>query len=276
MNFNEQAGKAWLRANVSRLVPANTREYKSSTLTLRLGTNMLGMHVDLPPVEGTVVHAGDDFYAVKTARTAFSIVDPTLLPAPLAEGSKVRITPYQRRRFDGTRFSEPESTEQRDGYVVKTMLIGKSVSDIPVPKPATEYTEHMLDLLHRAKCPDGVRLISNMLVDFNARNIELQEPVLTGQPDEWRDPQFKFDCETAKFAGRVIIGLDIAADVYYVELQKPDPDGAMATVSRCATVYFDQMAEVLETLLCDGKWKIATVDLLKAAPKVKTAAAAEA
>lgn len=270
MQFNEQAGRQWLSSHIWDFIPKNSKRYSTSILSLRRGSNCFGMQVDLPATEGKVIHAGAGFYVLKTDRIGFAVVDSTLLSQPLNEGATVRITPYQRRHFNGNTFSEPV-VEDHGTYKTTVHKIGQNVSTIPVQEPKSLYTINMLELLRRGKCTDGIRLISNMLVDFNAHNVELQEPEM--HKVNGCDPQFKFDCSTGKFVGHVIIGLNLGADVYYIQLQKTNAEGIRETVTTCSTVYFDQMAEVLETLLCDGAWKVAKVDVLKQEPKVKKHAA---
>lgn len=277
MNFNSEKAKAWLKDNVRtlNLIPANSRRYTFGDVSLKLGTNMLGLPADLKPIEGTVIHRDDGFYVVKTGRTEFQFVDPSLLQQELELDSKVHITPYARRRFNGTLLSDPEKIEDcGNGIITRSYTLGVRHSEIPVTKPTTVYTQQMLELLHHGKCTDGVRVISNLLVDCKARNFRLQEPPAvdeeTGESiGPYVDPQILFDCMTSTFTGEVTIGVDVAADVYYVELKKPDADGVLQMHAKCEQVYFDRMAEVLEDLLCDGSWKFAKVEVLKRAPKRK-------
>ena len=275
MSFNSEHAKAWLKNNVLSLVPANSRRYTFGDVSLKLGTNMLGLPADLKSIEGTVIHRDDGFYVVKTGRAEFKFVDPSLLKQELDLDSKVRITPYARRRFNGTLLSDPEKVEDTGtGFISRTYAIGVRHSVIPVAEPTTVYSQQMLELLHHGKCTDGVRVISNLLVDCNAKNFRLQEPPPvdeeTGESlGPYVDPQIQFDCTTSKFTGEVTIGVDVAADVYYVDLKKPNAGGFLQSHAKCEQVYFDRMAEVLENLLCDGNWKFAKVEVLKRAPKRK-------
>ncbi|MDO8277291.1 MAG: hypothetical protein Q7T63_04090 [Burkholderiaceae bacterium] len=272
MDFKENA-RAWLQANAGNHLPKGTRQYKFNCITTGEVVNMLGLSTDRQAVEGKVVHTEPGVFGiVKPSRTLFTVVDARLLPADLDVGSVVRVTPYQRRRFDGTSFLEPEKTETlANGIVGRTYVIGAQVSKIPVPAPTCEYLKAMLELLHHGKCSDGFRVISNMLVDFNARNISLYEP---GANDRPLDPQFRFDCETGKFTGHVRIGLALGEDAYYVELFKIGEQGEYALANSCRNIMFDELAGVLETLLCDGQWKMCKVEVLKAAPRTRTTEAA--
>lgn len=282
MSFNPQAAKTWLQNNVHNLIPSNAARYKFGEVGLKLGSNALGLSAEIPTVEGTVVHCNPEFYVVKIERNAFKFVDPSMLPEPLALNSKVRITPYKRRRFDGSFLTDPERVEDSGtGFRVSTYVLGVNHSAIPLPKPRTIYAEQMLELLHHGKCEDGVRRISNLLVDCKATNFKMHEPpevdTETGEDlGPWVDPQIVFDCNTQKFVGQVTIGVDVAQDVYYVELSKADAEGQMRIHTKCSQVHFNQMAQVLQDLLCDGRWKFAKVDVLKAAPKRKTAAGVSA
>lgn len=281
MTFNTQPAVTWLQANIHNLIPRNVNQYRHGPLALKLGTNSIGLAVDLSVAEGTVVFCSPDFYILKTGRAEFKYVDPAILREALIEGSKVRITPYRRRRFNGTLMSEPERIEKDGACVVRTYEIGKRHADIPVPAPTSVYTQQMIELLHHGKCTDGVRVISNLLVDCKATNFKLEEPPEvdpeTGESlGPWVDPQVRFDCKTEKFTGEATIGVDVGSDTYYVELKKPDSEGFLQPHAKCEGLLFDQMAETLETLLCDGNWRYAEVTVLKAAPKRKAAEVATA
>lgn len=264
MESNEDA-RAWLRANVANHVPAGTREFITTVITTKVGVNSLGLQVDRPAFEGNVIHSVPGvFGVVKTGRNRFVVVDATVLAADLEVGSKVHVTPYQRRRFDGKSFLEPVEEETQAGDVqVRTYRVGDRVSMMPLPAPQCEYLQAMQDLLHRGNCSDGFRVISNMLVDFNARNLAWLAAgnAADGTPV---DPQFRFDCETSKFTGHIRIGLDRRKDAYYVEMHKIGPHGDHELVNSCKSVFADSLAEVLETLLCDGQWKLCKVTVLKA------------
>lgn len=274
MDFKENA-RAWLQANAGNHLPKGTRQYKFNCITTGESVNVFGLSADRPAFEGKVIHSEPGLFGiVKPSRTVFTVVDASLLPADLDVGSVVRITPYQRRRFDGTSFLEPEKTETlQSGIVSRTFMIGERASKIPVPAPACEYTKAMLALLHRGECSDGFRVISNMLVDFNARNLSLQESGVDGN-GKAVDPQFRFDCETGKFTGHVRIGLALGEDAYYVELFKIGERGEYTLANSCRHIMFEDLAEVLETLLCDGQWKMCRVEVLKAAPRTRTTEAA--
>jgi hypothetical protein len=267
MSFNDKSARAWLQANVVHHVPSGTRQYHTGVLSLALGENMLGLKVDRPTVKGTVIFVDADSSILKTARTRFTIIDNAILALPLNLGDTVSVQPYQRRRFDGSRFLDPVESETRDsGVTVKTFHIGGCASEIPLPAPHCEYLQNMLELLHYGKCTDGVRVISNLLVDAGARNLSWQEPG-PAQNGGWLDPQFRFDCANGKFTGHVRVGLDCGEDTYYVQLERVDELGAHEVAHSCRSVYFDQLAEVLETLLCDGQWKFAKVEIHKTAKR---------
>lgn len=273
--INEEQARLWLRKNARSHLPATARIYRSRVVTLSLPTSTIGLQVDHQPFAGHVICVTPEFVVVKLSGNMFVLADPTLFAEPLVEGSKVQVTPYQRRQFDGKTFSEP-TIEQYIGGQSSVYRIGQIESEIPLPRePQTQYMTDMLVLLHRGKCPDGVRVISNMLVDFNARNIDFQEPDFSNPEDE-RDPQFSFDCDTGKFTGRVVVGLNIGEDAYYVELFKSAEGAAPVLAHKCSYVMFDELASVLTTLLCDGKWAKAKVAVLKPAPKTKLLPAAEA
>ena len=273
MTFNEQGARDWLRQNVRSHVPATARKYHARILTLTAPTNMLGVKVDHRPFKGRVIHVAPEFTAFKiSGQNDFVLADPVLFADRLVEGTTVKVVPYQRRHFSGATFAEPAIERYENGVEAQVFRIGQVESTIPLPhEPQTGYLEDLMTLLHRGICPDGVRVISNMLVDCNARSIDIQEPDLS-VPGDIRDPQFSFDCTTDKFTGRVVIGLDMGADAYYVHLLKPVEGETPVLAAKHDYVLFDELADLLTLLLCDGKWAKAKVEVLKAAPKAKALA----
>lgn len=264
---HEELAKSWLRSNVRANIPANARTYRSTTLSNRSCTSSMGFKTDHPDFIGTVIKSNPEFKVVKSGRTEFVIIDPTVLRAELHEGSKVSIIPYARRHFNGRRLTDPEPVIDSSGVRMSVIKIGSSVSEIPVEKPKSKLGLHLLDNLQRMSCPDGIRVVSNLLVDVGAKNFRFVD-VDFDNTESKGDLQFIFDCSNLKFSGRVTVGVDRGLGLFYIEMHKVNDNHPDILQHRCEGVCLDSLAEVLSTLLCDGEWRFAKVEVLHRA-KVK-------
>jgi hypothetical protein len=268
--YNKAAGLAWIDANIHSLVGKNIRQYIKREVSNAPGTNALGLSADRAPTTGKVIHMEEGFNILKVDLKTFAVVDPAILSAPLELDSTVKITTYQRRYFNGKTFSEPVVGQPgADGISCRTYRIGQVSSQIPTPEPKSGYMKDMLVLLNSGKLPDGTRVISNMLVDCKATNIMTVDPDYDNDPDARGNPEVHFDCDTGKFVGHVVVGIDIGLDEYFVKLQQRNLAAVLEDIDTHEGVGFMELAEVLERCLCDGSWKIAKVEVIKAAPKQK-------
>lgn len=258
---HEKLAKNWLRSNVRANIPANAKTYRFTTLTNRSCTSSMGFKIDHSDFTGTVIESNPDFMVVKSGRTEFVIIDPKVLREELHEGSKVSITPYARRHFDGRRLTDPAPVTAPSGLRLSVTIIGASVSDIPVVKPTSKLGLHLLDNLQRMRCPDGIRVLSNLLVDVGAENFRFVDVDLDNTESDV-DLQFIFDCSNLKFSGRVTIGVDRGLGLFYIDMHKVSDDQPDVLQHRCEGVCLDSLAEVLSTLLCDGEWRFAKVEVL--------------
>jgi hypothetical protein len=261
----ETIAKTWLRNNLHRVLGKNIREYRHIWVTNRLGVNSLGLTVDLNPGEGTVIEVNDEFSCIKTSPKTFMLIDNNILREPLVVNSKVVLTPYQRRRFDGTTFRQPESSVMENGVRINSYVIGQTASTIPVQPAKSSVGGDVLKHLHDLRCPDGTRVISNMLVDLNATNLKFDDPYPHG------DVKFQFFCSSMKFKGNVTIGLASGQDWYYVELYDST---STELIQRVEFIDSTSLASVLTDLLDDGQWRYAKVEIVKPAPRKRTTALA--
>lgn len=264
MFIHEQAAKSWLQSNVGAHTPANTKSIQLTTLTSRLVTGTLGSRVDHAPFTGCVIETNSQFSVVKTGPTGFVIIDPAVLRDDLQEGMQVSVTPYARRRFDGSRLMDPVSRDLASGAALTVTAYGSSVSTIPVETPRSDFGKHLLNTLQRLRCPDGVRVMSNLLVDIGATNFVFVDADMD-DPTETRDLQLIFDCTNRNFSGRVTIGMDRNLELFYLEMHKVYPEAPEVLQHRCEGIYLDNLAEVMSTLLCDGEWKFAKIEILTSA-----------
>lgn len=256
-----------IQAVASVNLPKNTRQYKWTYLDDHLGENALGFAVDLQPVEGKIVYVDDHVIVLKQgAKAIFTAANRTILPesATFAMGDQVRITPYARRRFDGTFLYEAVKTP--DGHMMLT--IGESVSFLPVDKKAIKspYLPDMIELLERGKT-NSFRTIAQVLIDAGAT----LEPLRINDPDPediiQNPPAITFRIQCAKLSGYIMIFYDQFKDYYGINVL----DGCGTIVDTIGDIDFTSMADVIQDLVDDETWRVAHVEFIKKIRPVKKA-----
>lgn len=242
-------------------LPKNTRQYKWSYINGGLGENALGYSVDQKPMEGKVVYADGEIVVLKQgAKAIFTAVDRLILPesSDFAVGDKVRITPYARRRFDGTFLYEP--IKSADGFFV-TYHIGESVSHLPLDKSTitSQYMLDMIDLLERGKS-NSYRTIAQVLIDAGATLEPLQ---VNDDPDPENiiknPPAITFRIQSAKLSGYLRVFYDRSMDYYGIHVL----DGCGVIVDTVSDIDFTSMSGVIQDLVDDETWRIAKVEIIQ-------------
>jgi len=240
-------------------VPRNARGFNYRVVDALPQPSMFGIAFDPKPFDGKVVALTDEAIIVKTARTQFAVINRDLATTVPAEGAKISVRPYARRRFDGLRADTPEERTEigSDGkpYTFTTQILGAAPARLPVPKPQYPELAELVEQMENLPAPDGFRKITHLLVDANARDFSLVDP----KPADIirTPPAINFTVSTAKFAGQVSVLYDRGADVYGVELHQ---NGEL--VNRRDEVYFDDLGTVLADLIDDGTWRQIVVDVL--------------
>ncbi|MDH0525144.1 GTPase, partial [Achromobacter xylosoxidans] len=221
--------------------------------------------IDPQPFDGKVVAATDDAIVVKLKPSEFAVLDPSLVTTVPAEGAKVHVQPYARRRFDGLRADTPEviTEETSDGtpYTITRHILGSAPAKLPIPTPQCMELGQLIEQLEEMPAPDRFRRITHMLVDAGARDFTWVDP--TPSKIIETPPAISFTVSTAKFEGRVTILYDRGGDTYVVELHRQNGE-SVELVDRHDEVYFDMLGEVLERLIDDGRWRQIDVSILDA------------
>lgn len=263
-NRKEEA-KDWLKSVAWKHTPSNARSYKYQIYNGEASINTLGFQVDLKPQVGKVVEVSEYWVAIKTARTEFFVCAKALMEFLPDLGATVRITPYARRKFDGTRMDTPEERFE-DGYRVSIIKIGERVSPIPIDKDSLKspFLRDMITQLEELPSPDGVRTIAQMLIDAGAGT----EPVIYKDPEDdeviSKPPTVEFRIASQKWNGFLQVIYDRAMDYYriqLIELQKAQVEVDIKDVD------FTSLGEVIATLVDDGTWSMAKVEVLKPGPR---------
>ena len=251
-------------------LPKTTRRYQWTFLDGGLGENALGYSADHKPVEGKVVYTDGEIVVLKQgAKSIFTAVDHSILPESTTfhVGDRVRITPYARRRFDGTFLYEP--VKSADG---RSMIytIGESVSHFPVSKDTIACPEllDMITLLERGKT-SSYRTIAQVLIDAGATLEPLQ---INDDPDPENiiknPPAITFRIQCAKLSGYLRVFYDRSMDLYGIHVM----DTCGTIVDTISDIDFTSMSDVIQDLVDDGSWREAKVEFVKKArPTKKTA-----
>ncbi|WP_273828107.1 GTPase [Pseudomonas sp. SBT1-2] len=252
--------RSQMPALVSGHVPRNARSFTFAIYDGLPQLSMLGFRLDPKPFEGKVIASNDEAIVVKTGRTTFAVLNRNLVTEQPTEGSKVRVTPYARHRFDGQRADTPkeEVSHSAEGtsYVMRTYVLGSAPAKLPVAMPKCPELADLIEQLEKLPAPDGFRTITHLLVDARARDFSLVDPLPV---DIIRTPPaINFSVATEKFTGQVSVIYDRASDVYVVELWR---DGEL--LERLDEVYFDDLGSTLERLIDDGRWREIDVEVLR-------------
>lgn len=271
MSNRKDQAREWAHGVAGRHLPATARRYSLGVYAGEATVNStLGIRIDLHPVEGKVVEMTDEWILLKIGRAAdLFVVARDLVDVVPALGAVVRITPYARRGFDGRRLDAPTEEIADRGLRRQSWTLGESCSRLPIDKEALKspYLRDMIDQVEALDAGDGIRCMSQVLVDAGA----WMHPVDFVDPDD-RDiiakpPALKFRVNTAKLVGAFEIRYDRAADTY--DLFLTGQDGGL--VKQCEGALFDDIAGIAVDWLDDGSWRIAKVEVLKPAPRSKAA-----
>ena len=158
MNMKQQADE-WIRTVARQHLGSNIRRYTwNGYYGQKANATLLGTQSDFKPVTGTAVSENDDFVLLKLSPNNFFGLSKGLLSEPIAIGSKVQVTPYARRRFDGQPLYAPTDVEVSDDGNITTRVfaIGESKSYVPVDKASIVCQElkDMIDVIERERADE--------------------------------------------------------------------------------------------------------------------------
>src|SRR5579859_4639401 len=147
-----------IRLLASDHMPRNATRYGC---TIYDDKSTLSNFIDPEPFEGMVIDVNDVAIFIKTARAGFAAVDKALTNQQVSVGSKVLVTPYARRRFDGKRADTPKEELCRDSdgteVIRKTWVLGDVTVRLPLPKARCAHLVRLIKHLETLPAPDGFR-----------------------------------------------------------------------------------------------------------------------
>lgn len=271
MSTTQESGKQWLHTVAGKHLPRNARRYSFRVYSNERAINGLGFQTDLSPVEGKLVEIGESFVAIKAARAEFFVCAKDLMESVPDIGAVVRVTPYARRKFDGSRLDSPV-VEEHGTYRTSIVKIGERVSPIPIDKTAlkSEYLKDMICQVEELPAPDGIRTLAQLLIDAGAatESVTFEDPVdgdVISKP-----PMLEFRIASQKWSGYLQLIYDRASDLYRVQLTEPERANVEVDIE---DVDFTSLGEVIANLVDDGLWRVAKVEILKPAPRSAAKAA---
>lgn len=263
----KQLADAFASANAPKHVGKNCRKYSWGRLLFGLTVGSWGFTFDKDAFEGVLVEANDDFSLIKVSTNKFEVVDNNVCPGikGIDFGSKVKITPYHRKRFNGSLLGTPVS----NGNGSSTWAVGEDKSYLPFDKKLakTLQLKEMLTQLEVLKKEGDYRTTVQMLIDAGANesNFSVNNPEeddIISSP-----PAVTFGIEVGEFKGSIEIAYDRASDDYTI--RKFDVSGTV--VRSQEMVYFDEVPQVVESFIDDDSIKFAKIEVIKAV-KLKKAA----
>jgi hypothetical protein len=207
------------------------------------------IEADLPPFEGEVAFIDSNCIVVKESsdNNLFVLVARHLATMVPEVGNKVRVKPYFRRNFDGSRVDGCLLNDGINSDYDCPYTFGES-SKLPFNRPESHYLGFLYDQINNLKAPDSVRNIPQLLVDANARDF-----VVFDHEDELElPPHFEFFVSTGKFAGKVTILYESVLDLYLIFLWDDDE----VIESKPFT------NETIADLIDDGSWNKIQIDIV--------------
>lgn len=268
----KQKGLEWIKARAHKHLASNVKRYYPCVYTEEPSENGFGITVDIAPRQGKVVEVDSEWVLVKTSRDMLFAAARHLLQTVPEEGATVLITPYTRRLFDGSRMDAPVETSE-NGIKTLAFRLADTRSYLPVDKKTLRCSHlvNMITQIEDLKAPDGVRRISQVLVDAGASDkpgcFGFKDP--TDEDLPFVAPTVQFRVSTAKFTGLLNVIFDVAIDLYKVQLVEPN---TATVVQELVNIDFTSLGQAIVNLIDDGTWRIAKVEVIRQAPKRRKAA----
>lgn len=243
-------------------LPKNTTKFHFRIYDGSPVETALGFAIDPKPFEATVIALTAAAIVAKTGRAEFAVIDCELASQQPEIGTRLRVTPYFRRNFQGERLDTPRqhvtTAPNGERRVFTTLTFGAIALELPLPVPRCPFLCDMKKQLETLRAPDGHRTLANMLVDAAATDFACVDPEdreLVSTP-----PELSCAVTTHKFRGRLAIVYDAAGDLYRVELR----DG-LQCVRRVDEVDFTSLGATLDKLIDDGSWREIKIEVLQRA-----------
>lgn len=154
------------------ILPVSARRFSYQQIGKETGQNMLGYNVDKKPFIGKVVFMNEVYLVLKDPKKAifaYSFINE-LDNLDFEVGDTVCLTPYARRRHDGTFLYQPSRAEPN------ILIVGDTKSYIPVDKTGfrSSYLAELVTQLEGVKTSDKRRTAYQVVLDNGGINQEVR------------------------------------------------------------------------------------------------------
>lgn len=280
MNKSYPDIRQWLTARAHSHLGSNIRSFKWTSWLGQPKNNTLGGLSFLRPQEGKVVEMDDDLVLIKTKPSEFCVVARDLLNTQIEIDSKVKLSFYDLRDFDGLKSDGSE--DPADGRGFKSYMLTGAKTLMPAiwgerSKWSREtvksgwtaiqnpYLRDLIGQMEGISVGAGRNLV-NVLIDANGTTPTYIDPPEehSAHDDNQRWPAILTTVNSAKFRGDVAIRYNRGADSYEVEFT---PNLGESQLFQ--NVLVCDLQTVLVDRIEDGSWQNVKVEVLKAAPKKK-------
>lgn len=223
--------------------------------------NKKGIYIDPLPFVGEIVEYSDQIMIVKTKATEYMAVALEYVTCKPKIGTKVVVTPYARRQFDGSRCdryeAEVQGTECNKQYVIKReALYPMDNTYFPTERPGTKSSlfRQLIKCIQLLFAPHGLRNVVHVLVDANAKNFRFYDPAIDYGGSY---PYLQCDVDTSKFKGFEKIWIYPNGYEFGISLGR---DNLMLGTE--VNISYEVLGEKLEELIDDGSWRKIEVEIL--------------
>lgn len=259
MSLNQQARQAnalfeaWLTENAQSFLPPGETTYRSCFIQPLVKLPQLGMAVMFPNVEGEVLHTNEHLTVIQPEEATLVGVATATLQVPadgLSPGQRIRIRPTPLVDIDGVPLDSFTGTPQRHGL----QIIGLRRASLCL-QPKTSFVSDLVEQLEHLTMPGEMRTVAAALIQAGAKR------ETTAVLEDDANGVYGITCAVAtqKFSGVMALYLDLAADLYRLELK---PTGAAEPAEIIDGIYFDSIGDIVAHHIDDGSWLRNHVDLL--------------
>ena len=255
-----------MRKVASDTLPSRSRRFSYKQIGNETGSNMLGYSVDKQPFAGKVVFMNKVYLVLKDPKKsifAYSFINE-LDNLDFEVGDTVCLTPYARRRHDGTFLYQPSMAEPN------ILIVGETKSYIPVDKTGFR-SSHLAELVTQfegVKTSDKRRTAYQVVLDNGGINQEVRFVDPSDTDCVETPPSVIFTLTANNEVRYLVVQYLRGEDAYTVQLENKDG----ICISGIDNVMFTELADTMVDLLDDNAvFGLVRTQVLAKTKKTKTA-----
>lgn len=213
------------------------------------------MFSDPEPFIGEVIDYNPQFMFIKVEPLVYRAVY-ILFATDIPEvGSKVKITPYARRHFNGERTDSYLNSLKSEEEIRLAQWYRQDYAFLPIKNVTNPLIQSIIDGIEGMKAPDDFRTIAEMLVDANASNFEIVESGLDKNANVL--PGIKFQVNSPKFTGELFISSN--PDATYFNLQASQKG---TIVINETSFWRRELGKRVASIIDDQSWRKTIIEVL--------------